>query len=229
MDRKVSKAGNDDVEVGVDVGVVELDGGEHRRPGGKVDELGALVEKGGVVLIAFHDHVAAAAHPVIGLKILGDAPHHEPGVQPQGKEEPGDQGRGGGLAVGAGHHHGLPVAHQEAVQGLGQGEAGQVSGQHRLGLGVVPADDVPHHHQVGGRNQVFRAVAVLKRDSQALQQGAHGRVDVLVGAGHAIALLLQDTGQGRHAGAADAEEVDVQLITGEFVVGHFRPLWQGRV
>ncbi len=103
----------------------------------------------------------------------------------------------------------LPVPHQEAVQGLGQGEAGEVLGQDRLGLGVVPADDVPHHHQVGDRRQVLRAVAVLNGDSQPLKQGAHGRVDVLVGAGHPMALLLQDAGQGRHAGAADAEEVDV--------------------
>ena len=120
--------------------------------------------------------------------------------------------------MGAGHHDGLPVAHQEAVQGLGQGEAGEVLGQDRLGLGVVPADDVAHHHQVGDRRQVFRAVAVLDGNPQALKQGAHGRVDVLVGAGHVVALLLQDAGQGGHAGAADAEEVDVQVRAGEFVV-----------
>ena len=189
--------------------MVELDGGEHRRPGVEVDELGALVEKGGVVLISFQGHIAAPAHPVIGLEIFGDAPHHEAGVQPQGEEEPTDEGRGGGLAVGAGHHQALAVPHQEAVQGLGQGEPGEVFLQHRLGLGVVPADDVAHHHQVGDRRQVFRAVAVLDGDSQALQQGAHGRIDVLVGAGHPIALLLQNAGQGRHAGAADAQEVDV--------------------
>ncbi len=116
------------VQVRVDVGVVELDGGEHRRPGRKVHELGALVEKSGVVLIAFQDHVAAPAHPVVGLEILGDAPHHEAGVQSQGEEQPGDERRGGGFAVGAGHHQALPVAHQEAVQGLRQGEAGEVVG-----------------------------------------------------------------------------------------------------
>ena len=75
------------VQVGVDVGEwsnsMEVSTAARGR---KVDELGALVEKGGVVLIAFHNHVTAAAHPVIGLKIFGGAAHHEPRVQPQGKE-----------------------------------------------------------------------------------------------------------------------------------------------
>ena len=123
--------------------------------GGKVDELGALVEKGGVVFIAFQDHVAAAAHPVIGLKILGDAPHHEAGVQPQGKEQPGDQGRGGGLAVGAGHHQDCRSPTRKRFRASGRERRGRSLGQHRLGLGVVPADDVAHHHQVRGSEPGF--------------------------------------------------------------------------
>jgi hypothetical protein len=57
----------------------------------------------------------------------------------------------------------------------------------------------------------------LNGDFQALKKGAHGRVDVLVGAGHPMPLLLQDAGQGGHAGAADAEKVDV----GCRIYGHF--------
>ncbi len=80
-----------------------------------------------------------------------------------------------------------------------------------LGLGVVPADDVAHHRQVRPGRQILRGVAVLHRDAQPGQIGAHGRVGVFVGAADPVALLLQDAGQGRHAGAADAQEVDVHL------------------
>ena len=88
-------------------------------------------------------------------------------------------------------------------------EEGQGPGQHRLSLGILPADDVTHHHQVGDRRQVFGAVTVLDGNSQALEQSAHGRVDVFVGAGDVVAQLFQNAGQSGHAGAADAEEVDM--------------------
>ena len=178
------------IQVGVDVGVVEFDGGEHRHPGPEVHELGALVEKGGVVFVALQDHVRAPAHPVIGLEIPGDAAHHEAGVQAQGVEQPGDERRGGGLAVGAGHHQALALAHQEAVQRLRQRQARDVAGQQGLGLGVVPADDVAHHRQVRRRIQVGRGVTVLHPDAQTLQKGAHGRVGVFIGAADPVALFL---------------------------------------
>ena len=43
------------VEIGVDVSVVELDVGEDERVGKVVEEFGAFVEEGGVVLVAFDD------------------------------------------------------------------------------------------------------------------------------------------------------------------------------
>ena len=42
-----------------DVGVVELHRGEDRDVGPVVEELGALVEEGGVVLVALDDELAA--------------------------------------------------------------------------------------------------------------------------------------------------------------------------
>ena len=52
------EGGLDGGEVGVDVGVVELDVGEDGGVGEVVQELGALVEEGGVVLVAFEDEGA---------------------------------------------------------------------------------------------------------------------------------------------------------------------------
>ena len=142
VDRKVSKAAM--MTSGrVDVGVVELDGGEHRRPGGKVDELRALVEKGGVVLIAFHDHVAAAPHPVIGLKVFAMPPTMNPVDPPKAKQSQ-DIRAVVVVLPGCGHHNGLPVATRKRFRASGRNKRG--FGEHGLGLGVVPVDDVPHHH-----------------------------------------------------------------------------------
>ena len=93
--------------------------------------------------------------------------------------------------------------------------------QQGLGLGIVPADDVAHHGQVRPGSQVFRGVAVLHRDAQALQKGAHGRVGVFVGAADPVALFFKNAGQGRHAGAADAEKMDVFRRNGI----HFGAIW----
>src|SRR5579859_4599016 len=49
------------VEVGVDVGVIKFDVGENERVRKVVQELGSLVEEGGVVLVAFNNEGAGGA------------------------------------------------------------------------------------------------------------------------------------------------------------------------
>ena len=68
---------------------------------------------------------------------------------------------------------------------------------------------LPTTARSGRRIQVFRGVAVLHRDAQAFQKGAHGRVGVFVGAADPVALFFEDAGQGRHAGAADAYKMNM--------------------
>ena len=107
--------------------------------------------------------------------------------------------------MGAGHHQALTVAYQKAVKGFREGDAVKTLSFYGLGLGVVPADDVPHHYQVGTRLQVRRMVTVLQGDAQALQKRAHGRINMLVGACNLVAHFLQDARQGSHASAADTQ------------------------
>ena len=52
---QMPKAGFDLIEIAKDVGVVELDVVHDQQLGQVMQELGALVEKGGVVFIAFDD------------------------------------------------------------------------------------------------------------------------------------------------------------------------------
>jgi len=124
-------------------------------------------------------------------------------------EQPGNERGGGAFAVGAGHHDALPLPHQKAVQGLGQGQPGEIPGQDLLGLGILPADDVAHHHQVRLGLQVPGLITIHHLDPQPFQKSAHGRIDLFIRAGDPKTLLLQDARQCGHTRAADAKEVDV--------------------
>ncbi len=107
------------------------------------------------------------------------------------------------------------------AQGLGQGKAGQVPTDQFVGFRIDPGNDVAHNDQIRRRMEVFRAVAQTNGDPQFFQKGAHGRIHRLVGTGDAVALFLQHPGQGAHAGAADAHEVDVVEGGGDFVIYFF--------
>ena len=61
----------------IDVGVVELHARQHRGSGAVVEELWPLVEVRGVVLVAFDDHVLAAAVAVVSVVIEGHAADEE--------------------------------------------------------------------------------------------------------------------------------------------------------
>ena len=75
------ECGLDCVEILVDVGVIELDGGEDDGVGKVVQELRSLVEEGGVVLVAFEDEVLALAEVKAGAEIFGDAADEEGGLE----------------------------------------------------------------------------------------------------------------------------------------------------
>ena len=59
------------LQVAVDVGVVELDGGDEERVGVVVQELRTLVEERGIVLVALDDEPLAAADAEVPRKIAG--------------------------------------------------------------------------------------------------------------------------------------------------------------
>jgi hypothetical protein len=71
---------------------------------------------------------------------------------------------------------------------------------------VVVAHRGRHHHRIGRRG-VLRVVA--DRDADALRrQAARRRAFAEIGAADLVALVGQHLGDARHAGAADADEVD---------------------
>ena len=76
-----------------------------RQLGPVVEELGALVEEGGVVLVALHDDVGAlgpARKPASKFRAM--PPTMKPGSSPAASSSQAIRRGGGRLAVGAGDH-----------------------------------------------------------------------------------------------------------------------------
>ena len=98
------KRGLDFSEAAEDVGVVELEVVDDHRLGQVVDELAALVEKRGVVLVALEHTPFAVGEPRALAKVVRDAADEKTGVESIVLQQPGEQGGGGGLAVRAANH-----------------------------------------------------------------------------------------------------------------------------
>jgi len=199
---------HDGVEVGVDVGVVVLDAGDHQDRRTVVEKLGRLVEIGGVVLVPLDDEVGAAAQGGAPPEVQRDPADEERGVESQLRQRPGGHGRGGGLAVGPGDHHRRLAGQEQQLDHLGHGQVRQPGGQRVLELRIAAGDGVAHHHQVGRRIQVGRRVAGAHRDPLGRQKVAHGRIDVRIGTRHRVAGRPEQRRQRRHRRPADAQQVD---------------------
>src|SRR5579859_6239060 len=65
------------VEIFVDVGVIELDGGEDDGVGKVVEEFWSLVEEGSVIFVAFEDEVLPRPEMEAGAEVFGDAADQE--------------------------------------------------------------------------------------------------------------------------------------------------------
>jgi hypothetical protein len=83
----------------------------------------------------------------------------------------------------------------------------------RQHLDVILPANVADDDRVGTPIEVRRPEALEASDVLLLQLRRHRRVDVLVRAAHVVARGLQQTGEGAHAGAADADEMNLHFGT----------------
>ena len=126
-----------------------------------------------------------------------------------------DQRGGGGLAVGAGDGHRRLEAH-ELGQNLGAADDRQALLAGRLQLHIAVLDGRGEHHRLGP-HQIDRVMA--DEDAQPLvAQAPHIGAVLAVRALHRVAQLGQDLGDGAHADAADADDVERPETGGHFHV-----------
>jgi hypothetical protein len=196
----------------VEIGVVVLDAGQDERLRLVVQELGAAVEVGGVVLVPFDDEARAGAAAEARREVARHAADQIAGIGAALAPHPRRHGGGRRLAVGAGDDERPAAGEEEARQGLRHRDERQPAALGLDRLRVVARHGVADDDQVGGRLEVLRIEADVRPHAAALEERAHRRVERPVGAAHAVPQLLQQAGQGRHARAADRDAVDVEGI-----------------
>ena len=194
--------------------MVELDVGEDERVGKVVEELGAFVEEGGVVLVAFNDEGARGAELKAGAEVLCDAADEERGLErgifARGDlVDPGQHAGGGGFAVGSGDDEGLAAREELLAQERGHGGEGNALVEDALDLGIAAGERVADDDEIGRGREIRFGVGLEDGNAERAEQIAHGRIGGLVGAGDAMAPKLQEAGQRGHGRAADAAEMDV--------------------
>ena len=200
----------DGLEIGVDVGVVELEIVEDQRARPVVDEFGALVEECRVVFIGFDHEEWRVTEPRADVEIARHAADQEtrrktrmiPGCAPacwwwwschacRPRRAPSDHAAPRATAIPAPRHEGNAALQQ------------------RLDHGLAARHDIADHHHVRCRIELRGVEALHDVDAQRLQLRAHRRIDILVRTGDAMTGGTRDGGDAAHERAADAEYVDV--------------------
>ena len=148
-------------------------------------------------------------HSKAGIEVAGNASDQKGWPESGRLQQPGQQGRGGGLSMSPRHHHrGLPPD-EDFLENFRQGTVGNLLVQGRLNLRIAPGDRIADHHQIGAGAEMRFGKSLEDGNAPILQEGGHGRVDIPVRAGDTEPLLLKHARQRSHGRAADADQVDV--------------------
>ncbi len=197
-------------EVVEDVGVVELEVVEDRRARSVVDELAALVEEGGVVLVGFdHERRAGIAEARRDAEVERHAADQKAGLEPRLVEDPGQHRRRSGLAVRAGDGEDVAAGEDLLGEPLRPARVGGVGVEDRFDQRVAAHDRVADDEEIRRERELIGVVALDQLDAEGGKLVAHRRVDVGVAAGHPVPGLARERRQSAHERAADAEDVQV--------------------
>ena len=196
-------------QVREDIRVVELQVVENGGAWAVMDEFAALVEEGAVIFVGLHHEERRAAEARGNAEVLRHAADQEARTHAGLFQHPGEHAGAAGLAVGTGHGHD-PAALQHMVgQPLRAADIEQALVQYIFHRRIAAAHGIADHHQIRRRLQLGRVVALDQLDTLGFQLGAHGRVDIGIGAGDAVTKFLGQHCQRTHEGAADAEDMNV--------------------
>ena len=189
--------------------MVKLEVVDRQGAGPVVDELGALVEKGRIVLVCLHHKKIRVPRARGNAEIRGHAADEKPRRHAGIFQDPGQQAAGGCLAVGTRDSQHPFVPQQVLGQPLGTGCIGQAVIEHVLHGGVATGHRVADDDAVRAIVQVLGQVALHQVDTRRAQLGAHGRVDGRIGTRYPKTHLPGQQGDAAHEGAADPQDVNV--------------------
>ncbi len=147
----------DGSKISEDVRMIELKVIQDRRARAVMDELGALVAEGGVVLVGLDDEERRIVEPRRNAETLRHAADQEARIQAGLFQYPGQQRRRRRLAVGAGNAQHPATAQDVFGQPLRTGHVGQVAVEDLLEQRIAARNGVADHEQVGVRAPICSA------------------------------------------------------------------------
>ena len=200
-------------EVGEDVGVVELEVVEDRGARPVVDELRALVEERGVVLVGLDHEERAVAEPRRHAEVQRHAADQEAGLEPGVLEDPGEHRRRRRLAVraGDGEH---PAAVQHVLGEPLRAATCRRSRASRIASisGLPRVIDVADDEHVGLRAASCAGVVAFDQLDAERRELRRSSADRRWRRSRSrVAGLARERGDAAHERAADAEDVQVHV------------------
>ena len=189
------------VDVLIEIQMIFLNICDHRHRRPQVEETGVELTGLGQKSMAFADAGASADKVQIAADMNGR-------ILAALHQHLTEHGRGGGLAVGSAHADSGFIAFHQLAQQRGPFDGGNAKPLRFHPLRVVGQDGHGIDHQIGPMN-VFRPVANGHGNMQFLPQVPGSVGFQIVRAGQPVSLFQQHLGQAAHAGAADADHVDM--------------------
>ena len=201
-------------KISEDVSMIELEIVQDGSPWTVMNELGALVKKRRVVFICL-DHEQrlrrasgrCGTQPRRNAEVLRYTANQKTGLATGGFQYPGQHGRGGGLAVRAGHRQHPALMQYVLGQPLRPGDVGQAAIEDGLHQRIAARHDIANDPEIRGDGQLRGVPARNQFDALLLELGAHGRIDVGIATGDTMASLTRQHRNAAHEGAADSQDV----------------------
>ena len=147
-----------------------------------------------------------------GAEIFGDAADQKRRVESGGVEDPRQHGGRRGLAVSSGDDQHFFAAQEFVVQQLRKRAERDALVEDVLQFYVAAGHGIADDDQVGPRLQVLASNGCATGMPRSRKKIGHRRIGGGIGTGDAKAALLQHSGERRHRGAADADQVNVFRI-----------------
>ncbi len=204
-------------EVGVDVGVVELDVCQDCGIRKVVQELWALVEEGGVVLVAFeNERPRAVLHMEAAAEVFCDATDEKRWLPARCLVvlhtrcclvDPREHAGGRGLAVRAADDEALAALQEFVVDKRSHRGHGDALVEYDFELCIAARDGVANDDKVWAGFEILRGVRFHDGDAHRAELVTHRRVGRGVRTGDAMALRAQHARERCHGRSADSNQM----------------------
>ncbi|MPN32554.1 hypothetical protein SDC9_180033 [bioreactor metagenome] len=188
----------DGVQILIGIHMIFLNVEQHR-------DVRREVQEGTLIFTGFHDHDFGFSHPVIGLQKRHRRTDEHSGILARSHGDGGEQGGGGGFAVGAGNADGVPEVLHQIAQKLGAGHSGDVQFMGPDQFRMVGLDCGGIHDQI----LIIDVIAVMAGfDGRAFfADPDQGFGILLVGSGNRNPVVQQNSRDSAHHGTADSDDV----------------------